>query len=65
MEYLCNSTADIVKFVTTAYIPLPEKWGDVLLDHKDAADGKLETIVIKEKTATVDGVDGDISKVFL
>ena len=37
--------ADIVKFVTTSYIPLPEKWGDVSTKTiKDAAvDGKLET----------------------
>jgi len=56
--------ADIVKFVTTSYIPLPEKWGDVSTKTiKDAAvDGKLETIVIKRRgTATVDGVDGNIS----
>ena len=56
--------ADIVKFATTSYIPLPEKWGDVSTKTiKDAAvDGKLETIVIKRRgTATVDGVDGDIS----
>ena len=56
--------ADIVKFVTTSYIPLPEKWGDISTKTiKDAAvDGKLETIVINRRgSATVDGVDGDIS----
>jgi len=44
--------ADIVKFVTTSYIPLPEKWGEDVATKpiKDAAvDGKLETIVIKRR----------------
>ena len=58
------SPSDIVKFVTSSYIPLPEKWGDVSTKTiKDAAvDGKLETIVIKRRgTATVDGLDdGDV-----
>ena len=47
--------ADIVKFVTSSYIPLPEKWGDVTnATIKDAAvDGKLESIIIKRAgTAT-------------
>ena len=41
--------ADIVKFVTSTYIPLPEKWGDITNTAiKDAAvDGKLESIIIK------------------
>ena len=43
------SPSDIVKFVTTSYIPLPEKWGDTTnATIKDAAvDGKIETVVIK------------------
>ena len=43
------SPSDIVKFVTSAYIPLPEKWGDTTnATIKDAAvDGKLESIIIK------------------
>ena len=57
------SPADIVKFVTNTYIPLPEKWGDVATKPiKDASvDGKLETIVIKRRgTVSVDGAeDGD------
>ena len=50
--------ADIVKFVTSSYIPLPEKWGDVTnATIKDAAvDGKLESIIIKRAgTAEVAG----------
>ena len=43
------SPSDIVKFVTTTYIPLPKEWGDTTTSNiKDAAvDGKVETIVIK------------------
>ena len=43
------SPTDIVKFVTSTYIPLPKKWGDVsTATIKNAAvDGKIETIVIK------------------
>ena len=50
--------ADIVKFVTSSYIPLPEKWGDVTnATIKDAAvEGKLESIIIKRAgTAEVAG----------
>ena len=50
--------ADIVKFVTSSYIPLPEKWGDTTnATIKDAAvDGKLESIIIKRAgTAEVAG----------
>ena len=50
--------ADIVKFVTTSYIPLPEKWGDITNSTiKDAAvEGKLESIIIKRAgTAEVAG----------
>ena len=56
--------SDIVKFVTSTYIPLPEKWGDVSNKViKDAAvDGKLETIVIKRRgTANVNGTDGEVN----
>ena len=43
------SPSDIVKFVTTTYIPLPKEWGDTTTSNvKDAAiDGKVETVVIK------------------
>ena len=43
------SPSDIVKFVTTSYIPLPKVWGDTTNSNiKDAAvDGKIETVVIK------------------
>lgn len=43
------SPSDIVKFVTTSYIPLPVKWGDTTTeDIKNAAvDGKIETILLK------------------
>ena len=43
------SPSDIVKFVTTAYIPLPKEWGDTTNSNiKDAAvDGKIETVIIK------------------
>ena len=43
------SPSDIVKFVTTAYVPLPKEWGDITNSNiKDAAvDGKIETVVIK------------------
>ena len=55
--------ADIVKFVTSSYIPLPEKWGDTTnAAIKDAAvDGKLESIIIKRAgTAEVAGnTDGE------
>ena len=50
--------ADIVKFVTSSYIPLPEKWGDTTnATIKDAAvDGKLESIIIKRAgTASISG----------
>ena len=50
--------ADIVKFVTSSYIPLPEKWGDVTnATIKDASvEGKLESIIIKRAgTAEVAG----------
>ena len=50
--------ADIVKFVTSSYIPLPEKWGDTTnATIKDAAvDGKLESIIIKRAgTASIGG----------
>ena len=42
------SPSDIVKFVTTAYIPLPKEWGDATNSNiKDAAvDGKIETVVV-------------------
>ena len=52
------SPSDIVKFVTSSYIPLPEKWGDITNSTiKDAAvDGKLESIIIKRAgTAEIDG----------
>tara|TARA_B100001989_G_scaffold188159_1_gene137597 strand:+ start:25 stop:1656 length:1632 start_codon:yes stop_codon:yes gene_type:complete len=52
------SPSDIVKFVTSSYIPLPEKWGDTTNSViKDAAvDGKLESIIIKRAgTAVVAG----------
>ena len=43
------SPSDIVKFVTSTYIPLPKKWGDTATAAvKDAAvDGKIETVIIK------------------
>ena len=50
--------ADIVKLVTSSYIPLPEKWGDVTnATIKDASvEGKLESIIIKRAgTAEVAG----------
>ena len=53
------SPSDIVKFVTSSYIPLPQKWGDTTnANIKDAAvDGKLESIIIKRAgTATINGV---------
>ena len=57
------SPSDIVKFVTSSYIPLPEKWGDATnATIKDAAvDGKLESIIIKRAgTAEINGdTDGE------
>ena len=43
------SPSDIVKFVTTTYIPLPKEWGDTTTKTiKDAAvDGRIETVVLK------------------
>jgi len=43
------SPSDIVKFVTTSYIPLPKKWGDTTTATvKDAAvNGKIETVIVK------------------
>jgi len=43
------SPSDIVKFVTTSYIPLPKQWGDSSTKTvKDASvDGKIETVVVK------------------
>jgi len=45
------SPADIVKFTTDNYIPLPSNWGDANTEAvKNAAvEGKLETIVIKNR----------------
>ena len=66
-KYLFSITpADIVKFVTSKYVPLPQVWGDTsTLSVKDAAvDGKIETVVVTDKGAsvTVDGVlNGTIS----
>ena len=56
------SPSDIVKFVTSAYIPLPKKWGDTATATvKDAAvDGKIETVIIKNSGSgyTIDEGDG-------
>ena len=59
-KYLYSITpSDIVKFVTTKFIPLPQKWGDTSnLAIKDAAvDGKIETVVLKSKGTAID-IDG-------
>ena len=50
-KYLFSvSPSDIVKFVTSKYIPLPKKWGDATNENiKNAAvDGKIETIIVKD-----------------
>ena len=49
------SPSDIVKFVTTKYIPLPQKWGDATNENiKNAAvDGEVQTIVLKKEGAGV------------
>ena len=49
------SPSDIVKFVTTKYIPLPQKWGDATNENiKNAAvDGEIQTIVLKREGAGV------------
>ena len=56
-KYLYSITpSDIVKFVTTKFIPLPQKWGDTSnLAIKDSAvDGKIETVVLKSKGTAID-----------
>ena len=68
-KYLFSITpSDIVKFVTSKYIPLPKVWGDAsTLPIKDAAvDGKIETVILKNQGAsvTVQGSDnGSISDI--
>ena len=68
-KYLFSvSPADIVKFVTSKYIPLPKKWGDSTNENiKNAAvDGKIETIIIKDygNTISVGGTDsGTVSEI--
>ena len=49
-KYLYSiSPSDIVKFVTTKYVPLPKKWGDATNENiKNAAvDGEIQTVIIK------------------
>ena len=45
------SPADVVKFSTDAYIPLPKKWGDAntSIVKNAAVDGAIQTIVIKAR----------------
>ena len=62
-KYLYSITpSDIVKFVTTKFIPLPQKWGDTSnLAIKDSAvDGKIETVVLKSKGTAID-INGSAS----
>ena len=50
-KYLYSiSPSDIVKFVTSKYVPLPKKWGDATNENiKNAAvDGKIESVIIKD-----------------
>ena len=49
------SPSDIVKFVTSKYIPLPQKWGDATNENiKNAAvDGEIQTIILKREGAGV------------
>ena len=45
------SPADIIKFTTEKYIPVPKDWGDVTTAAVKGAsvDGKIETVVIKSR----------------
>jgi len=53
------SPADVVKFATSKYLPLPRKWGDAsTLSVKNAAvAGEIQTIIIKQYGSgyTIDG----------
>jgi len=53
--------SDIVKFVTSTYIPLPKEWGDITTQNiKNAAvDGKIETIIIKDGGSGHNFTDAD------
>ena len=58
-KYLYTITpADVIKFSTEKYIPVPKEWGDVsTLAVKNAAvDGKIETAVIKSRGSGYDKV---------
>ena len=56
--------SDIVKFVTTSYIPVPKVWGDTTNSNiKDAAvDGKIETVVIKNGGSGHSFVENGVTK---
>ena len=53
------SPADVVKFATSKYLPLPKKWGDAsTLSVKNAAvAGEVQTVIIKQYGSgyTIDG----------
>ena len=62
-KYLYSITpSDIVKFATTKFIPLPQKWGDASTSSvKNAAvDGKIETVVVTNSGSGVE-VDGALN----
>ena len=61
--------ADIVKFTTEKYIPLPKQWGDTATSTVKNASvrGKIETVVIKNRgsgyTIAGDGASGTVANV--